>query len=174
MPLIEFNKPREEIVDEVKVNMNSRSRQKGATKSLMCLASIIFISILHAGLSHAESSLAPSNDVSNSIPHILTPEMLRMPRAQMHFTDDQLRLFNGRGAVYVQEYTLTGLHNILFLPISCPDYNLSLDFLDKKSGTLIQDDVADMWKDFLNRGKSQDPLGYNFRPGAPTVLVSQD
>src|SRR3989304_3138365 len=126
--------------------MNSKSRQYETNKSLVCWAIVGFISILCIGSSRAESSLDPSNTVSNLVPHILTPEMLRMPRAQMHFTDDQLRLFNGRGAIYVQEYTLTGLHNIHFLPFNCPDYNFNVDFLDNKSGTLIQDDVADMWK----------------------------
>ena len=154
--------------------MNSRIRQNETLKNLACWVIVVFISILWMGTSRAESSLDSSNTIPNSIPHILTPEMLRMPRAQMAFTDDQLRLFNGRGSVYVQEYTLTGLHNILFLPINCPDYNFNLDFLDKKSGTLIQDDVADMWKDYLNHGKSFDPLGSNFRPNSPTLLVSQD
>jgi hypothetical protein len=42
----------------------------------------------------------------------LTPEMLGMPREKIKLSDNQLRLFNGRGCIYVKQHSLTGMHRI--------------------------------------------------------------
>jgi len=105
---------------------------------------------------------------------ILTPEMLGMPRQQIHFTDNQLRLFNGRGSIYTERYSLTGLHNISFPPIDLPLYHFHFDFFPKQSLQLIRDDIPEMWEQWKKYKTGTDPLGANFRPGFATVLVSQD
>ena len=49
---------------------------------------------------------------------------------------------------------------------SIRDYRFHLDFIDEKSGIRIIDNVHELMD-------VQDPLGWNFRPGAPFVTVPQ-
>jgi len=106
--------------------------------------------------------------------YTLTPEMLRMAREKISFNDNQLRLFNGRGSIYTERYSLTGLHKITFPPLDMPLYHFHLDFFHAESNTLIRDDVPAMWEEWKKYQTGSDPLGSNFRPGFATVLVSQD
>ena len=104
----------------------------------------------------------------------LTPEMLGKPREEIRFTDNQLRLFNGRGCIYVKQNSLTGLHRVQFPPIDIRHYQFRLDFRDGKNGILMQDNIPELWEDFKEKGSGYDPLGVNFRAGYPFALLSQN
>ncbi|MCK5456571.1 MAG: hypothetical protein KAI45_05535, partial [Melioribacteraceae bacterium] len=104
----------------------------------------------------------------------LTPEMLGMAREDIRFTDNQLRLFNGRGCIYVKQNSLTGLHAIQFPPIDISQYQFRLDFRDENNNILIQDNIPDLWDDWKEKKSGYDPLGVNFRAGYPNAVLSQD
>ena len=104
----------------------------------------------------------------------LTPEMLGKPREEIRFSDKQLRLFNGRGCAYVRQYSLTGIHAVQFPPIDLPQYRFRIDFRDKDSGVLIQDNIPDLYDEWKDKKSGYDPLGVNFRAGYPSALLSQN
>jgi hypothetical protein len=111
----------------------------------------------------------------------LTPESLGMPRSQILFNDRMLRLFNGRGSISIRDRSVTGLHTLLFPPISggakfglVPDYRFQLAFYEGGSGILIQDTVQDAYEHMMLTGKGPHPLGLNFSPGAPFVMLLQE
>jgi len=104
----------------------------------------------------------------------LTPEMLGKPREAMRFSDRQVRLFNGRGCAYVRQNSLTGIQAVQFPPIDLPQYRFRIDFRDNESGTLIQDNMPDLWEDWKDKKSGYDPLGVNLRAGYPTALLSQE
>ena len=104
----------------------------------------------------------------------LTPEALRMKREQIRFTDNQLRLFNGRGAAHVKRYSLTGIHRLQFPPIELANYSFFLNFYEHDADVLIQDNVPDLWEEWIRFGSGTDPLGANFRSGFATIPVTQD
>ena len=104
----------------------------------------------------------------------LTPEMLGMAREDIRFTDNQLRLFNGRGCIYVKQNSLTGLHAIQFPPIDISQYQFRLDFRDENNNILIQDNIPELWDDWKEKKSGYDPLGVNFRAGYPNAVLSQD
>jgi len=88
-----------------------------------------------------------------------------------------LRLFNGRGSVSVRDRSVTGLHTLLFPPISAGakfglvhDYRFQLAFHEGGSGVLIQDVVQDAYEHMMLTGKGPHPLGLNFWPGTPFVM----
>jgi len=103
----------------------------------------------------------------------LSPEMLGMPRTQIAFGDRMLRLFNGRGAVSIRDKSLTGLQTLQFPPIDIRDYRFFLAFRETKANVLIQDLVPDVYDYMVETGKGQHPLGLNFSPGAPWVMLLQ-
>lgn len=103
-----------------------------------------------------------------------TPEMLKMNRHEMTFNDAQVLLFNGRGFVNPRQNSITGFGNIRFFPIEIPDYDFYFDIYDDESGTTIRDDVPAMWKNYLEKGTDFDPLGSNFRPNSPMLIVTQE
>ncbi len=78
---------------------------------------------------------------------------------------EQLWIFNGRGKVYPRRYTLTGFSGFEFEHV-VNNYRFNFDFVDKKSGIVIKDNVHETMD-------AQDPLGWNFRPGSPYVTVPQ-
>jgi hypothetical protein len=110
----------------------------------------------------------------------LTPESLGMPRSQIVFNDRMLRLFNGRGSVSVRDRSVTGLHHILFPPIApakfglVRDYQFQLAFREAASGVLIQDVVQDAYEHMVSTGEGPHPLGLNFIPGSPLVMLLQE
>lgn len=99
---------------------------------------------------------------------ILKPEDLEMPRSQIYLDDDQIILFNGRGFASPRQYSVTGVTSLYFFPIEWHDYDFWMNFQDKHTGTIIQDNTPELFK------VGPDPLGCNFRPGAPMLFVTQD
>jgi hypothetical protein len=75
-----------------------------------------------------------------------------MRRSSIEFGDAPIRLFNGLGAVSVQDESVTGLQKLLFAPVDLPDYNFSLSFREARTGVLIQDTVPDYFKHVLETG----------------------
>lgn len=104
----------------------------------------------------------------------LTPEMLGMPRSQIDFGDRMLRLFNGRGAISVRDKSLTGLQTLQFPPINIRDYRFFLAFRETGANVLIQDVTPDIYDYRAETNKGQHPLGLNFAPGAPFVMLLQE
>ncbi|UOY06194.1 hypothetical protein L0P88_19995 [Muricauda sp. SCSIO 64092] len=102
------------------------------------------------------------------------PEYYAMDREDISFDDEQMLLFNHRGFVSPRQYSLTQFANVWFLPIGAPRYEFNINFFDKGTGRLIEDDVPTKWKSWIDDGKSFDPLGSNFRPNSPSIVVTQD
>ncbi len=102
------------------------------------------------------------------------PEYYAMNREDMAFDDFQTLLFNHRGFVSPRQYSMTQFTNVNFLPISSEMYAFNLNFYDKGTGRLIKDDVPVMWKSWIDDRKAYDPLGSNFRPNSPSIMVTQD
>lgn len=103
----------------------------------------------------------------------LTPKVLGMPRGEIAFRGRELLLFNGRGSVSVRDKSVTGLQQLLFPPISMRDYAFFLWFRDATTGTLIQDIVPDVYERADVTGQGGNPLGFNFVPGTPFVMLLQ-
>ena len=102
------------------------------------------------------------------------PEYYAMERQQMRFDDYQVLLFNYRGFVCPRQYSTTSFTSVQFLPISAPSYTFNLNFLDHNTGKTVRDDVPSIWDKWINEGKGIDPLGANFRPNSPFLMVTQD
>ena len=102
------------------------------------------------------------------------PEYYAMDREAISFDDEQVLLVNYRGFVSPRQYSVTQFTNVWFLPIAAPRYEFNLNFLDKGTGRLIEDDVPTKWKSWIDDGGSYDPLGSNFRPNSPSIMVTQD
>lgn len=102
------------------------------------------------------------------------PEYYAMDREQIAFDDEQVLLVNYRGFVSPRQYSLTQFTNVWFLPLGSPRYEFNLNFFDKGTGRLIEDDVPTKWKSWIDDGESYDPLGSNFRPNSPSIMVTQD
>ncbi len=115
-----------------------------------------------------------AHPVALSVAPKLTPDMLGMPREDIRFSDNQLRLFNGRGCIYVKQNSLTGMHAVQFPPINIPQYQFRLDFQDDNNGILMQDNIPELWDDWKEKKTGYDPLGVNFRAGYPYAILSQN
>ncbi|GAB3656479.1 hypothetical protein GCM10028791_28310 [Echinicola sediminis] len=102
------------------------------------------------------------------------PEYYAMHREDITFDDEQVLLVNYRGFVSPRQYSVTQFTNVRFLPIGAPGYEFNLNFFDKGTGRLIEDDVPTKWKSWVDDGESYDPLGSNFRPNSPSIMVTQD
>lgn len=105
---------------------------------------------------------------------LLTQDYLSFRRETMQFEDEQLLLFNGRGFISPMEFSMTSFTNVQFLPFALRYYVFCINMLEKETGILIRDDVASEWKKWTDQGYGWDPLGANFRPYAPMVVVTQD
>ncbi|NOU59873.1 MGH1-like glycoside hydrolase domain-containing protein [Marinifilum caeruleilacunae] len=103
-----------------------------------------------------------------------SPEYYAMDREDIHFDDQQVLLVNYRGFVSPQQYSVTQFTNVQFEPIEAHKYQFNLNFYDKDTKRLIEDDVPTKWKSWIDDGKSYDPLGSNFRPNSPSIMVTQD
>ena len=102
------------------------------------------------------------------------PEYYAMDREDIRFDDNQMLLVNYRGFVSPRQYSVTQFTNVQFLPFQAEQYNFNLNFYDKGTGRLIEDDVPTKWKSWIDDRKSYDPLGSNFRPNSPSIMVTQD
>ncbi|TRX60684.1 hypothetical protein FNH22_06470 [Fulvivirga sp. M361] len=102
------------------------------------------------------------------------PEYYVMDREDITFDDEHLILFNHRGFISPRQYSVTQFTNVWFLPFGAPRYEFNLNFFDKGTGRLIEDDVPTKWKSWIDDGGSYDPLGSNFRPNSPSIMVTQD
>jgi hypothetical protein len=102
------------------------------------------------------------------------PEYYAMHREDIKFDDEQVLLVNYRGFISPRQYSVTQFTNVWFLPFGAPRYEFNLNFFDKGTGRLIEDDVPTKWKSWIDDGKSYDPLGSNFRPNSPSIMVTQD
>ena len=108
------------------------------------------------------------NGFATDVSDILTPEDLQMHRNQIYLDDDQMILFNGRGFASPRQYSVTGITSLYFFPIEWHGYDFWMNFKDKHTGTIIQDNTPELFRN------GPDPLGCNFRPGAPMLFVTQD
>lgn len=99
---------------------------------------------------------------------VLKPSDLAMHRNQMYLHDSQVILTNGRGFASPRQFSLTGVTSVHFMPISWGNYDFWLNIKDRVTGTVIQDNTPELFRN------GPDPLGCNFRPGAPMLLVPQD
>ena len=102
------------------------------------------------------------------------PEYYAMDREDIVFDDEQVLLVNYRGFISPRQYSVTQFTNVWFLPIGAPRYEFNLNFFDKGTGRIIEDDVPTKWKSWIDDGGSYDPLGSNFRPNSPSIMVTQD
>lgn len=102
------------------------------------------------------------------------PEYYQMDRENITFEDFHLLLFNYRGFVSPRQYSITQFTHVQFLPIVAEMYNFNLNFYDNGTERLIEDDVPTRWKSWIDERKSYDPLGSNFRPNSPWIIVTQD
>jgi hypothetical protein len=102
------------------------------------------------------------------------PEYYAMDRQQMSFDDYQVMLFNYRGFACPRQYSMTAFTSVQFLPISAPAYNFNLNFFDHNTGKTVRDDVPWIWEEWIREGRGDDPLGANFRPNSPFMMVTQD
>jgi hypothetical protein len=111
---------------------------------------------------------------AQTIPTPAEPEYYAMNSQQMAFDDYQTLLINYRGFVSPRQYSVTQFTNVNFLPIQSEFYHFNLNFHDKATGRLIEDDVPVKWKSWIDDRGSYDPLGSNFRPNSPSIVVTQD
>ena len=91
---------------------------------------------------------------------------LGMPRYQIARDDSLLWIFNGRGKCHPLRYSLTGFAGLNHVE-GDGGYRFRFDFLEKRSGARILDNVSEVMN-------TEDPLGWNFRAGAPLCLLAQD
>lgn len=122
----------------------------------------------------AIASILAVQTVVDAQSKVLTPEMLAMSREKMVSKDDQVLLFNGRGMASPRQYSATGITAPKFYPIDLPDYDFYINFREVQTGTEIRDDVPIFWEEWTTHKRGMDPLGCNFRPYAPMVMVTQD
>jgi hypothetical protein len=102
------------------------------------------------------------------------PEYYAMDRQQMRFDDYQVMLINYRGFVCPRQYSMTGFTGVQFLPASAQSYSFNLNFYDNNTGKTVRDDVPWIWDRWIREGRGDDPLGSNFRPNSPFLMVTQD
>lgn len=119
-------------------------------------------------ITYLMSLFVVGNIFASDTKNILTPEDLQMHRNQIYLDDDQIILFNGRGFASPRQYSVTGITSLYFFPIEWHGYDFWMNFKDKQTGTVIQDNTPELFR------TGPDPLGCNFRPGAPMLFVTQD
>jgi hypothetical protein len=122
------------------------------------------------------AAIPPTAVAEKSPPQVqtrLTPELLGMDRTQIVFSGRRLLLFNGRSTVSVRDWSVTGLQMLQFPPIFAHDYHFQLAFRDEKHKVLIQDLTADAHEQLATTGKGPTPLGFNFFPHSPFVMLLQ-
>ena len=131
-------------------------------KSFLLLSVLFVIATMNQKLL-AQNKFTPSD-----------PEYYKMNREDIALEDFHNLLFNYRGFVSPRQYSVTQFTHVQFLPIASDLYEFNLNFYDKGTGKLINDDVPTRWKSWIDDRGSFDPLGSNFRHNAPWVMVTQD
>jgi len=132
--------------------------------------------IVAASAAHGAGTPTAQELARNPTLHVeskLTPELLGMDRTQIVFSGRRLRLFNGRGTVSVRDWSVTGLQVLQFPPIYSRDYHFQLAFRDETNHVLIQDVTADAQEELAATGKNTKPLGFNWFPHTPFVVLLQ-
>ena len=87
-----------------------------------------------------------------------------MPRYQIARDDSLLWIFNGRGKRHPLRYSLTGFAGLNHVE-GDGGYRFRFDLLEQRSGARILDNVSEVMN-------TDDPLGWNFRAGAPLCLLA--
>jgi len=131
-------------------------------------------SLVSKALSQQVISKQGTGPGSPEIESGLTAELLMMPRMQAVFSGRRLRLFNGRGSVSVRDWTVTGLQAPDFLPIALRNYTFQLAWKIRQGDVLIQDVVGDQHETLVITGQGASPLGDNFSPRLPLVVLLQE
>ncbi len=140
-------------------------------KTTLCLCLALSITLC-GRTGHAQAPAGPQD--APRIEGTLTPESLAMPRTRIIFSGRRLRLFNGRGTISVRDWTVTGLQTPEFPPISLRDYHFQLAFRDEQNKVLVEDATGDAHEQLVNTGKGVTPLGFNFFPNTPFVMLLQE
>jgi hypothetical protein len=109
----------------------------------------------------ASESGAPASTLGR-----LSASDFAMPRYQIARDDSLLWIFNGRGKCNPLRYSLTGFAGLNHVE-GDGGYRFRFDFLEKRGGARILDNVSEVMN-------TDDPLGWNFRAGAPFCLLAQD
>jgi hypothetical protein len=91
---------------------------------------------------------------------------LGMPRHQIARDDSLLWIFNGRGKCNPLRYSLTGFSGLNHVE-GDGGYRFRFDFLEKRSGLRLLDNVPEIMN-------TEDPLGWNFRAGTPLCVLAQN
>jgi len=132
-------------------------------KKLLLIALALIALILKPQELAAQPTITPAD-----------PEYYAMDREHINFEDYHVFLFNYRGFVSPRQFSITQFTHVQFLPIAAELYNFNLNFYDKGTERLIEDDVPVMWKSWIDDRGRFDPLGSNFRHNSPWIMVSQD
>ena len=119
----------------------------------------VVLSACHAGLASASGAPAPS------LPPLSVSD-LAMPRHQIARDDSLLWIFNGRGKCNPLRYSLTGFSGLNHVE-GDGRYRFRFDFVEQRSALKILDNVPEIMN-------TDDPLGWNFRAGAPLCVLTQD
>jgi len=132
-------------------------------KKLLLIALALIALILKPQELAAQPTITPAD-----------PEYYAMDREHINFEDYHVFLFNYRGFVSPRQFSITQFTHVQFLPIAAELYNFNLNFYDKGTERLIEDDVPVMWKSWIDDRGRFDPLGSNFRHNSPWIMVTQD
>ena len=162
------------LLSQLLLQANQQTILRIIIKMVVKITFVCFLPIFVA-TSQAQTPLGGNPEWPSPAPtsSALTPEMLGMPRTQIAFGDRMLRVFNGRGAISIRDKSLTGLETLQFPPVDIRDYRFFLAFRETKSKVLIQDVVPDVYDYMADTGKGPHPLGLNFTPGTPIVMLLQ-
>ena len=87
--------------------------------------------------------------ISISILNAYSQKIIRQPilsimpwiEKKLSFEDYHIFLFNYRGFVSPRQFSITQFTHVQFLPIAAEMYNFNLNFYDKGTERLIEDDV---------------------------------
>ena len=152
--------------------MRSRMRWRGVMSRKITLFLLVMLAATTsrgAGIATGEVGEKSPLQVATQ----LTPELLGMDRTQIVFSARRLRLFNGRGTVSVRDWSVTGFQVLQFPPIYARNYHFQLAFRDETNHVLIQDVTADAQEELAATGKNTKPLGFNWFPHTPFVVLLQ-
>jgi len=125
------------------------------------LAATIIASFIQAGCRPAGEQA----DRAPQVPQVAVKD-LRMERYNIARPDSMQWIFNGRGKCYPRRFSLTGFNGLNQIS-GAWEYRFRFDFVEKRSGVRIMDNVPEVME-------TNDPCGWNFRAGAPFCIVPQD
>ena len=138
----------------------------GVVTSFVRLAAAVLL-LKSAGIAEDEPDALSSRSVSTVQAQQISVKDLGMDRCDIARPDSTQWIFNGSGRCIPRRWSITGFTGLGF--VHEPDgYRFRFDFLEKRSGGRIVDNVNEVID-----GKSGDPLGWNFRAGQPFCIVPQ-